>query len=311
MDLFFNNSHAKLRRRVHFHEFMAEIHERVARWRALPDKAKRRHPGVNRKSVDDPINPVAYDVAQHARVFCFDEFHVVDIADAMILGRLFDGLLANNVVIVATSNRRPDDLYYDGVNRQLFLPFIETLKTRLDVVELKAARDYRLAQLSGANVYYSPLGADADAAMDAAWSRFISGAREHADRIEVKGRILRISRSARGAARFEFDDLCARPLGASDYLAIARRYGTLFVDHIPCMGPAMRNEAKRFVALIDTLYDMKTKLVCSADGKPGALYTSGDGAFEFTRAASRLIEMQSDSYLAAEAGEGSDALAAE
>jgi cell division protein ZapE len=311
MDLFFNNSHAHPRRRVHFHEFMAETHERVAAWRALPEKARRRHKGVNRKSVDDPIAPVAFDIASHARLLCFDEFHVSDIADAMILGRLFDALLANDVVVVATSNRHPDDLYPGGINRQLFLPFIETLKSRLDVIELVAARDYRLAQLSGAPVYYQPLGPAADAAMDAAWARFICGGREHADRIEVKGRVIKVARAARGAARFEFDELCARPLGASDYLAIARRYGTLFIDRIPRMSAGQRNEAKRFVILIDTLYEMKTKLVCSADAEPDELYNEGDGAFEFARAASRLMEMRSQNYLAAERAEEAEKIAAE
>lgn len=311
MDLFFNNSHVHPRRRVHFHEFMAEIHERIAVWRSLPEKSRRRHKGVNRKAVDDPIAPVAYDIAREARLFCFDEFHVSDIADAMILGRLFDAMLTNDVVVVATSNRHPDELYPGGINRQLFLPFIATLKSRLDIVELAAARDYRLAQLSGAPVYYQPLGPAADAAMDAAWERFICGGRTHAEKIEVKGRILTVARAARGAARFDFEELCARPLGAGDYLAIARRYDTLFIDRIPRMGAAMRNEAKRFVTLIDTLYEMKTKLLCSADGEPDALYTDGDGAFEFERTASRLVEMRSEAYLAAEHAEEPGRAAAE
>jgi len=311
MDIFFNNSRAHPRRRVHFHEFMAETHERIASWRALGDKEKRRHKGANRKSIDDPMAPLAHDIARQARLLCFDEFHVGDIADAMILGRLFDALFAEGVIVVATSNRRPDDLYQGGLNRQLFLPFIETLKARLDIVELKAARDYRLAQLAGAPVYYQPLGTSADRAMDGAWERFICGGREHSGRIEVKGRTLTIPRAARGAARFEFDDLCARPLGASDYLALARRYGTLFIDHIPRMGPGQRNEAGRFVILIDTLYEMKTKLVSSAGGEPHELYPEGDGVFEFARAASRLIEMRSQGYLAAEHEEQAETLAAE
>lgn len=311
MDLFFNNSHAHPRRRVHFHEFMAETHERIARWRAIPERAKRRHKGASRKSIDDPMAPVAHDIAREAHVLCFDEFHVNDIADAMILGRLFDGLFANNVVIVATSNRRPDDLYPGGINRRLFLPFIETLKSRLDIFELKAARDYRLAQLSGAPVYYSPFGPRTDDAIDAAWERFICGGREHVDKIEIKGRTLKIPRTARGAARFEFGALCAQPLGAGDYLAIARRYGTLFIDHIPRMGAAMRNEAKRFVTLIDMLYEMNTKLVCSADGEPDELCSDGDAAFEFARAASRLMEMRSEAYLAAERRDEAEQIAAE
>lgn len=311
MDIFFNNSKQRPKRRVHFHEFMAETHERIARWRALPENEKRRHKRLNRKSVDDPMPPVGYDIARRARLLCFDEFHVADIADAMILGRLFDALFAEGVIVVATSNRHPDDLYKDGLNRQLFLPFIETMKSRLDIVELSAARDYRLAQLSGAPVYHCPLGPDADAAMDAAWNRFICGAQERSCKIEIKGRTLTIPRAARGAARFDFRDLCERPLGAGDFLAIARHYDTVFLDHIPQMDAAMRNEAKRFVLLIDALYEMKTKLVCSAEAEPDMLRPTGEIAFEFARTASRLMEMRSQAYLAAEHAESIEALAAE
>lgn len=300
MDIFFNNTKTHAKRRVHFHEFMAETHERIAAWRALDEKAKRRHKAASRRSLDDPMPPVAHDIARHAHLLCFDEFQVKDIADAMILGRLFEALFAEGVVIIATSNRPPDDLYKDGLNRQLFLPFIDMLKTRLDVVELKSARDYRLAQFAGAPVYYSPLGHEATTAMDTAWARFISGAREHEDRIEVKGRTLVAHRTARGAARFDFDELCARALGASDYLALTRRYGTLFLDNIPQMNPSMRDRAIRFITLVDTLYDTKTKLVCSAGAEPDELYVAGDGSFEFERTASRLIEMRSEAYLAAE-----------
>lgn len=311
MDIFVNNSKVRARRRVHFHEFMTETHERIARWRALTEREKRRHSGVNRKAVDDPMPPVAHDIAREAELFCFDEFQVTNITDAMILGRLFEALFREGVVVVATSNRRPDDLYKDGLNRQLFLPFIALLKERLDIIELKAARDYRLAQLSGAPVYYAPLGNDANRAMDAAWARFICGAREHEDHIEVKGRTLTVRRAARGAARFDFDDLCACALGATDYLALARRYSTLFIDGVPRMSPAMRDQAARFITLIDTLYETRTKLVCSADAEPDELYVSGDGSFEFERTASRLMEMRSENYLAAEHVEKTRAEAAE
>lgn len=300
MDIFFNNTDFASKRRVHFHEFMTETHEAIAHFRALDAKARRKRAGANPKSPDDPVAPVAHDIARDARLLCFDEFQVADIADAMLLGRLFEALFAKGVVVVATSNRAPDDLYRDGLNRQLFLPFITHLKSRLDVIELKAARDYRLARLSGAPVYYCPLGADADALMDAAWMRLMSGARERVEHLELKGRRLIVPRAARGAARFSFDELCARPLGAADYFALNRRYGTIFIDRIPVMDRAMRNEATRFVALVDAIYEAKTKLVCSAGAEPSDLYPEGDGSFEFARAASRLIEMRSADYLGAE-----------
>ena len=305
MDIFFNNTGVAPKRRAHFHEFMAETHERIAAWRAADEKTKRRHPRASKASLDDPMPPVAADVAAGARLLCFDEFQVSDIADAMILGRLFSALFAEGVIVVATSNRHPDDLYKEGLNRQLFLPFIAMLKERLDIVELDAARDYRLDRLENAPVYYSPLGPEADAAMDRAWKIMIAGAQEHEETLAVKGRRVVAPRCARGLARFTFDDLCARPLGASDYLAIVRRHGAIFIDRIPQMSSGDRDEARRFVTLIDAIYESRTKLVCSAATAPGALYRHGDGAFEggafeFERTASRLIEMRSIAYLGSE-----------
>ena len=300
MDIFFNNIDINAKRRVHFHAFMAEIHDRIGAWRAADKREKRRHKAYDRKAPDDPMPPVAHDVAHEATLLCFDEFQVTDIADAMILGRLFEALFAKGVIVVATSNRPPDDLYKDGLNRQLFLPFIDLLKERLNVFELQAAQDYRLAKLEQAPVYYQPLGPDADKAMDIAWDRMICGARERREKLRVKGRTLTVPRTARGAARFDFADLCERPLGANDYLAIVRQYGALYIDRIPIMGPDRRNEAKRFVTLIDAIYDTRTKLVCSADGEPDQLYQQGDGAFEFERTASRLMEMRTEDYLAAD-----------
>lgn len=300
MDIFYNNTDFAPKRRVHFHEFMAETHDRIAAWRAADEQTRRRHRRASKSSPDDPMPPVAADIAKDAMLLCFDEFHVADIADAMILGRLFAALFAEGVVIVATSNRRPDDLYKDGLNRQLFTPFISLLKSKLDVIELDAARDYRLDRLGGAPVYYSPLGPEADAAMDRAWGAMIAGAHEQEEELIVKGRKIIAPRCARGLARFDFAGLCEKPLGASDYLAIVRRYGALFIDRIPAMGPESRNEARRFATLIDEIYESRTKLVCSAAAAPGALYPAGDGAFEFERTASRLVEMQSAAYLGAE-----------
>ena len=300
MDLFFNNTEFAPKRRVHFHEFMAETHERIAAWRAADEKTRRRHKAYNRTAPDDPIGPVAYDIARDAALLCFDELHVTDIADAMILGRLFEALFQLGGVVVATSNRAPDELYKNGINRQLFLPFIELFKSRLDVFELVAAKDYRLAKLEDAPVYYQPLGPAADAAMDAARANMICGAHEHAVTLPVKGRMLTIKRAARGAARASFAELCEQPLGPGDYLALVRHFDTLFLDGVPVMGPDRRNAAKRFVTLIDAVYDARAKLICSADGEPDALYRQGDGAFEFARTASRLMEMRSDGYLEAD-----------
>ena len=300
MDIFYNNTDVTPKRRVHFHEFMAEIHERIAAWRAADERTKRRHRRASKASIDDPMPPVASDVAGGATLLCFDEFQVGDIADAMILGRLFDALFAEGVVVVATSNRHPDDLYKDGLNRQLFLPFIEQLKTRLDVLHLEAARDYRLDRLRGAPVYHHPLGPDADAAMDRTWTGMIAGAREHAETLTVTGRAVIAPRTARGIARFTFAELCDAPLGASDYLAISRRYDTVFIDRIPKMGPDRRNEAQRFATLIDTIYEGGVKLICSANASADDLYPRGDGAFEFSRTASRLHEMQTAGYLGRE-----------
>jgi cell division protein ZapE len=300
MDIFFNNSDFRPKRRVHFHEFMAEIHERVAAFRARSEREKRRHRGASKTSLDDPMPPVAFDVAREAKLLCFDEFHVTDIADAMILGRLFEALFREGVVIVATSNRRPDDLYTDGLNRRLFLPFIDLLNRKLDVMEIETGKDFRLARLKAAPVYYAPLGPGAERAMDAAWERVTSGARPKSETLAVKGRAIDVPRAARGAARFPFAALCEEALGASDYLALARRYSTLFIDHVPVMGPEERDQARRFSTLIDALYEFRVKLVCSAAAQSHELYQDGPGAFEFQRTASRLIEMRSESYLAAE-----------
>tara|TARA_R110002126_G_scaffold29585_2_gene97556 strand:- start:1737 stop:2882 length:1146 start_codon:yes stop_codon:yes gene_type:complete len=300
MDIFVDTAPVEARRRAHFHEFMQDVHARIGAWRGLSDSERRRRPEYVRGTGDDPIPPVARALAQQARLLAFDEFQVSDIADAMILGRLFDRLFEEGVVVVATSNRHPDDLYLDGLNRQLFLPFIEELKSRLDLVELNGGVDHRLRQLEAAPVYYAPLGPDAEAAMNAAWARLTQGATPQHCVLDIQGRQLRVEREVAGVARFSFEELCARPLGAADYLAIAARFHTVLLDGVPELQRDKRNEAKRFVTLIDALYEARTKLVMSADAQPADLYPQGDGAFEFERTASRLIEMRSHEYLAAQ-----------
>ena len=249
MDLFFEHAPEENKRRVHFHDFMIETHAFISNWRKLDQKARRRHSAHVRGAGDDPIQPAAEHISQQAKLLCFDEFHVTDIADAMILGRLFEQLWEREVVVVATSNRVPDDLYLNGVNRQLFKPFIEMIKQRNEVLELKSARDFRLERLSAAPVYYSPLGPEADEAMNKAWMRITGGVAATSDVIEIGGRKLDVPQSAAGCARFDFAALCDRPLGAGDYLALARRYHTLFLDQTPVLSPARRDVAKRFCDL--------------------------------------------------------------
>lgn len=286
MDLFFEHAPVKKKRRTHFHEFMLARH-------AFLRQARERGEGH-----DQLIAQAAKQIADESRLLCFDEVQVTDIADAMILGRLFERLFAEDVVIVCTSNRPPDDLYKNGINRQLFLPFIELIKSRVDLVELAGPRDFRLEQLMAAPVYYAPLGPAASEAMDQAWSRLTHGAAPQACVLDVNGRALRVEREAAGVARFTFDELCARPLGAADYLEIAERFHTVLLENIPRLTPAMREEAARFRTLIDALYEAKVKLIASADAQPEALYPGGDQSFEFERTASRLMEMRGEAYLA-------------
>jgi cell division protein ZapE len=297
MDLFFDTTATAPKRRVHFNAFMTETHERIHAWRAMDARERARQPQFVAGAGDNPLPPVAKHISLEACLLCLDEFQVTDVADAMILGRLFESLFAFGVTTVLTSNTQPDRLYEGGLNRQLFLPFTDMLKQHLNVVALNGPRDYRLERLAGMQVYLTPLGAAADAAMDAVWTRLTGTTRGEPATLVVQGRELRVPQAAKGAARFTFDELCARPVGAADYLAVARTYHTVFVDQIPVMTPAMPNEARRFTLLIDTLYDEHVKLVCSAAGKPDELYRTGDNVESFHRAVSRLMEMQSADYL--------------
>jgi cell division protein ZapE len=292
MDLFFAASPVVRKRRAHFHEFMLDVHERV---HAFRQRMKR-----GELAGEDPIELTARELAREAWLLCFDEFHVTDIADAMILGRLFEQLFRRGVVLVATSNLPPHELYRDGLNRALFLPFIRMLQDCVEIVRLEARTDFRLEKLAGMPVWYVPADARADAALDNAWERLTRGHRAQQQDLPLHGRAIHVPRTAMGVARFSFPELCDQPLAAADYLRIAREYHTLILDRIPVMDFDTRNAAKRFIILVDTLYDTNVKLIASAAAEPDGLYRSHEGfeAQEFRRTASRLIEMRSASYLA-------------
>jgi len=300
MDLFFDTTGFEPKRRVHFHAFMLEVHESNHRWRKMSQQERRKAGFPN----DDPIPPLAARLASEAKLLCFDEFHVTDVADAMILGRLFQALFDEGVVLVLTSNRAPDELYVGGLNRSLFIPSIELIKDRLEVRHLQSPTDYRLERIKGMPVYHVPLDMRSANELDVSFKALTDESEDEAMEIPVQqGRRLMVPQAAKGVARFTFEELCARPLGAADYLAIAKHFHTLVLADIPQMDRDKRNEAKRFVTLIDALYENHTKLVCSAAARPEDLYPAGDGSFEFSRTASRLIEMQSHDYFDA-AGKG-------
>ncbi|MFM8679524.1 MAG: cell division protein ZapE [Alphaproteobacteria bacterium] len=285
MDLFFAAAPVAAKRRVHFHAFMLEIHDRLHRRRQA-------------RAESDPIGPVAREIAAEARLLCFDEFQVTNIADAMILGRLFQGLFDAGVTVVATSNTRLADLYAGGLQRDRFLPAIALLRERLEEVALDGPADYRRDRIRGMAVYHSPLGPAAAAALDRAFADLTEGAEPAPLGIEVQGRSVVLRMAARGVARASFRELCEAPLGPADYLAIARACHTLVLEGIPVLTAERRNEARRFVTLVDALYEHRARRVCSAAAPPDALHAAGDHAAEFRRTASRLHEMQSAEYLA-------------
>jgi len=290
MDLFFSDAPVARKRRVHFHEFMLEVHDRLHRRReALAAKGA--------PPEDDTIVPVAKEIAAETRLLCFDEFQVTNIADAMILGRLFETLFGEGVTVVATSNRAPDDLYKDGLQRDRFLPFIELLKQRLEILELGGAHDYRLGRLRELDLYLTPLGAWANAKLDEAFRALAGGADGEPRVLRTQGRDVDVPRAAPGVAMAHYLDWCAKPMGAADFLCIADHFHTVIVAEIPKMGPDNQDKAARFVTMIDTFYEKKVKFVCSAAASPDKLYVEGDGAFEFQRTVSRLMEMQSPQYL--------------
>jgi cell division protein ZapE len=291
MDEFFVLAAPRRKRRAHFHEFMAEIHDRIQVARESQKK--------NGKS-DDAIVTVAADIAAETRLLCLDEFSVDDIADAMILSRLFEQLFARDLVLVATSNSAPEELYPGGLNRGLFLPFLAVLRRHVDVVELAARTDYRLEKLGGAPVYVTPSGRAAKASLDAIWRRLTGTDHGRPTRLAIKGREIVVPEAEKGVARFGFSQLCEQPLGAADYLKIARAFHTLVVDDIPVIADDKRDAARRFILLIDTLYDNRVKLVASAAAEPDGLYRAAEGeeAFAFRRTVSRLTEMRSDEWLA-------------
>ncbi|MGU3497136.1 cell division protein ZapE [Xanthobacteraceae bacterium A53D] len=298
MDLFLDGLGDMSKRRAHFHEFMADVHERIHQEREAQKRGDHK--------TGDPIVPVANALAAQARVLCFDEFHVTDIADAMILGRLFQRLFDDGVVLVTTSNVEPKNLYAGGLNRALFLPFIDMLEQKTEVLALDASTDYRMEKLDGIKVWHDPLNDASRAAIDAAWLKLAGPDGGAPMDLHMKGRTLHVPLAGGGAARFSFADLCEQPLGASDYLRLARTFHTLVVENIPALNPEVRNEAKRFITLIDALYDNNVKLVASAATDADHLYSGADGteAFEFARTVSRLHEMRSEDYLAQPHGRG-------
>jgi cell division protein ZapE len=298
MDLFFDGVAVENKRRVHFHEFMQEAHDLIHQWRQSNKVSK----------TTEPIRPTAKLLADRNWLLCFDEFEVRDIADAMIVSRLFHAMFELGVVVVATSNRHPNDLYKDGLQRDLFLPFIAILQKRLEVLHLTDGLDYRLDRLKGMSVYHMPSGPEADAALDLAFDDLTDGRPGKSERVELRGREIVVPKAEGVVARFGFRDLCESPLGPGDYLAIAKRYRSVIVSNVPVMNGERRDAARRFMTMIDTFYDNHVHMVFSADAPPQGLYSGDDWGFEFDRTISRLMEMQSADYIEAARSHASEAV---
>jgi cell division protein ZapE len=296
MDLFYETAPVPKRLRTHFHVFMAEVHEHVGAWRRGSPAERQARFGQSRG--DDPIVPTAELIASQARLLCFDELQVTDIADAMILGRLFEALFDEGVTLVATSNRPPDDLYKDGLNRQLFLPFIAMLKDRLQVVPVAGPHDWRLDRLRAAKSWFAPADPDNRRSFEALWKEMLGAHDAGGETLEVLGRRLDFPQAHGGLLRASFQRLCVEALGPQDYLAIAGQFHTVFIEDVPQLRPTMRSAARRFNTLIDTLYEAHARLVVLADVEPEKLYPEGEGSFEFERTVSRLQEMRSADWLA-------------
>lgn len=290
MDMFYGALDLPYTQRVHFHSFMQEVHSTIRAWREEFEK---------KKSKKELLPAVALDfVSDYGNLMCLDELQVTDVADAMILGRLFTSMLDQGATFVITSNRPPEELYLGGLQREKFMDFVDLVYDRMDVLELSSPQDYRMLQIRAMQaVYMWPLSAQAEEILEGMFTQLTHHAEIQSLTLDVHGHKLQVPQSYGGIARFHFADLCEKPLGAADYLLIAHRFHTVFISGIPRLGPEKRNEAKRFVTLIDTLYDHRVKLICTAAAQPSELYVSGDGSFEFHRTASRLAEMQSRQYL--------------
>ena len=291
MDLFFENADVEKKRRIHFHEFMIEVHEGIHKWREAQKTRATKE--------SDPLPKIATELAKDAWLLCFDEFHVTDIADAMILARLFETLFELGVVVVATSNWPPDDLYKDGLQRDSFLPFIGLIKQRWDSLHLDGPTDYRLIHLKSLKMYHNPLGPASTLALQKAFEDLTEGSTSHSQSLSVKGREITFDVTARDVVSTDFTTLCEQPLGAEDYIRLAGYFHTVILDGVPKLGEAKRNEAKRMMTLIDALYEHKVKLIMAADTLPHEIYNEGTHAFEFERTISRLMEMQTDAYMEA------------